>query len=281
MIKFPSNAIVNIPPGSPTEGQNFVSVRLDRKTIDIQNLKNMYGNRLLNFEIINGAYDDSTLLESLEGMRVLIHIRDDLSGIGAHVNELRLMQPVFVIDPEMDAVRKINFFTAFNFPVRINTSVPPAQDDILEDVLDFYLHNPLLSVPVEPFHTLLLTFGNSREFNLWDIEKEKVNLNYFLGNDGKITLSSRWYEQGLYFGDTDGSWDEIINSKTFRRVTTLENTLFQEESPCIFCSHYHLCRGFFKAIDPEWACGSWKKVFSILVEEMRKARLYQIKEELE
>jgi len=271
MIQFPRNAIVNIPAGALPDGQNFVSVRLDAGSRDIPNSKKIYGERLLNFEITNGSYNDPFLLESLEGMRVRIHIGNDLSGIGAHVNNLGEMQPVFVISPDRDAVRKINFLTAFNFPVRIDTSVPPETENSLEKALDFYLHNPLLTVPVEPFHTLLQTLGKSRGFNLWDIEMERVNVNFFINNSGKITLSSRWNDKGLYYGGIDESWDEIANSETFRILSSFKEMLFQKKSLCIFCSHFHPCEGFFRAVDSEWPCDAWKKVFSILVKEGRKA----------
>jgi len=272
MIQFPHNAIVNIPAGALPDGECLVSVRLDAESKDIPNLKKIYDKRLLNFEIINGSYNDFSMPESLEGMRVRIHIAgSDLSGIGAHVNSLKSIQPLFVVSPDRDAVRKMNFLTAFNFPVRIDTSIPPETEDSLEKALDFYLHNPLLTVPVEPFHTLLQTLSRSQGFNLWDIEMEKVNVNFFISKSGKITLSSRWDDKGLYYGGADDSWDEIINSEAFRTLSFFKKMLFQKQSPCIFCPHFNPCEGFLKAVDPDWPCDAWKKVFSTLRDEVKKA----------
>ncbi|MBI5417200.1 hypothetical protein HZA55_04555 [Candidatus Poribacteria bacterium] len=274
MIQFPDNAIVNIHSGVFLKGKFFVSIRIGENVNNISMLKKTYAKRIFNFDINSNLCDNAELLHAMEGFRVRIYSSsNDLSAIGKNVNIFKRLYPIFVINPDNNSMKKINFLTAFKFPVYINTSVQPETNDILDRILDYYLHNPLLTVPIDPFHSLLkmASVKKNTEFNLWDIEMEKININFYLSDSGKITLSSRWDKNGLYYCELKDSFKDIVSSELFNNLLSYKKMLFQKKSSCAFCQHFNLCGGFLKAACPNLSCENWRKIFSALNDEIKNA----------
>ncbi|MCK5506466.1 MAG: hypothetical protein KAJ10_14990 [Thermodesulfovibrionia bacterium] len=272
MIKFPRQVLVNTPSEIILEGNNPVALRINGNS-DFFHMKKIYGKRLFNIEIDADVSNNTALLQSLKGYRVRIHLANsDLSNIGDVINTLKQLHPVFVVNPDNNLTRNINFLTSCNFPVHLNTHIPTAGQDLLENALDFYLHNHLLSVPIEPFHTLLRTESMGKGFNLWDIEGEKVSTNFFISENGKIALSSRWSKCDLNYGVLDDSWEDISGSKLYNNLSSFQKILFKNQNNCIYCPYLKPCGGFLRAIDPDWPCEDWKKVFAVLHDEVKKTK---------
>lgn len=269
---FPKNAIVNTPAEQRLEGDCSVSVRISTND-DPSSLQEFYGKRLFNFEIEAKSVADLDLINSLKGCRV--RVNDASVGIFKSddtIRPLRDAQPVFVVRLDDDILRNINFLTSLNAPVHIDISSLAASEKALMQVLDFYLHNPLLSIPIEPLHSMLRTINRKRGITLWATEHENINNNFFVSDSGEITLSKRWNDNKLNYGTIEDSFDDIESSKLYQRLVSFKAELFRNSSPCIFCDHFGPCVGFLKAIEPEQPCESWKNVFKTLADESEKAK---------
>ncbi|MFC1924035.1 hypothetical protein ACFLXA_01540 [Chloroflexota bacterium] len=270
MINFPANVIVNIPANLFLPGNCRVSGRVNSGS-EVRALKDFYGGRLYNLEITDLDLDDQDLLESLKGSRVNVLVtRQDLAFIGRNVESIRETLPVFHVFPDEHLLKKVNFLTGLRFPVHIATDHPSTSPDTLLQALDFYLHSPLLNIPLEPFHTLLITQGKGKGLSLWDIEKERSSLNFYI-HENNISLSRRWLDRKKYFGELDNTWTAIMNSDLIIELKSLKNTLFKNKAICIFCPHLDLCNGFLKAADIERPCDDWKAVFNIIKDEVNIA----------
>jgi len=272
MTAFPKQAIVNLPAGTLLEGDCLVSVRVTPHD-DIPHLKRLYGKRLLNFEIGEGRHHDVGLCRSLEGTRLRIVTcgREPLQA-GGVVEALKRTTPIFVIVPDENTLRNANTLTSLGFRVHIDAAAPVDSEDALLRALDFYLHNPLLSTPVEPFHTLLRTASASRGHDLWDIQSENVKINFYVSDNGEVALAKRWTSSGLNYGTLDNTWDEIVNGALMRRLLSFKADLFRQQNQCVFCRHLDLCGGFLRAVEPEWQCNIWQELFKTLRDEARKAK---------
>jgi len=270
MIDFPAKVIVNIPASLFLPGNCRVSGRVNSGS-EVRALKDFYSGRLYNLEITDLDLDDQDLLESLKGSRVNILITGpDLTCIGKNIEGIRKTLPVFHVFPDEHLLKKVNFLTALHFPVHIPTDRPPASSDTLLQALDFYLHSPLLNVPIEPFHTLLITQGKRTGFSLWDIEKERSSVNFYL-HENNISLSRRWLDGKKYFGELDNTWTDIMNSDFMIELKSLKYTLFTTNAACIYCPHLDICDGFLKAVDIERPCDDWKAVFNVIKDEVNVA----------
>lgn len=274
-VRFPGNVLVDTPAGRDPSGDCPVSVRVGPGD-DVAELRKRYGARLYNFELGADTPLSPGLLRALKGSRVRIRWS---AGTPLESDEvlqgLAGMMPVFEISPDERLLRHVNFFTSLNYVVHVDASAPIQNEEALLKTVDFYLHNPLLAVPVEPFHDLLRTASRGRGSDLWEIERENVCSNMFLVDSGEVTLSRRWYEKGLCYGSQDDSWEDIVGSELYATLSNFKVELFRRKNECVFCRHLDLCGGFFRAVDPRWPCGAWQRIFGILREEERRAKELQ------
>jgi len=279
MSSFPKHAKVKVPAGTFLDGQCSVSVRV-RDEDDVRRLRGKYGTRLSNFEIDGDSVRNVEFVRALAGTRVRILLPDgDLFEAREIVDALLRTDPVFIVRPDANATRNVNFLTSLNFRVHVDPSSAVQAEDSLERAVDFYLHNPLLVTPVEPFHSLLRSITRGRGYTMWDIEAENVKTNFYVSDGAEVSLSERWNTQSLNYGTLDDPWSEIVNSDLHRRLSAFKLELFRKKSPCVFCAHLGPCGGFLRALDPEWPCEPWQRVFLVLRDEAKKALELQQKTE--
>jgi len=272
MFSFPKYARVNIPSLKFLEGECFVSVRIDPED-DVRQLKAIYGRRLLNFEVDGASLRDLNFVRNLAGTRVRVLMVDrDLFESGEIVDALRQIHPVFILETGAKLRRNVNFLTSLNFQVHIYTNSANDVDDSLEFTADFYLHNPLLTIPIEPFHTLLCTLNHGQGYNLWDIESENVLSNFYVTESGAVSLSKRWNSNGLNYCSINSSWGQLIRSDLFRKLSSFKSELFRQMDCCIFCANFDLCGGFLRAVDSDRPCELWQRVFLTLRSEVKRAK---------
>jgi len=272
MSSFLDGMIFNIPAGIDFQMDCSVSVRVDVGD-DILKLREFYGSRLFSFDVDHRSLLNEEFVLKLMGTRVRIHTGDSmLSELGEIIDGLVSMKPVCVVRPDANLVRTLNFLTSLSIRVHIDSSASVGEQDSLAGALDFYLHNPLLTVPIQPFHTLLCTITCGHGFSFWEIESEKVGTNFYVSDQGEISLSQRWSAEGLNYGTLDDSWDRVTSSDLFKRLSSFKRELFRIRSPCIYCAYLDLCGGFFRAIDAEWPCESWQDIFYILRRDFRRAK---------
>lgn len=275
MLSFPKGAKVNEPAGTFLDGQCSVSVRIHTED-DVPRLKEMYGRRLSNFEIDGESLRNLEFVRALAGMRVRILLADSgLFETGETVDALFCTEPVFAVKPDANLIRNLNFLTSLNFRVHIESGAAVQAEDSLLHAVDFYLHNPLLTTPVEPFHSLLHTVSRGRGYSMWDVEGENARTSFYVSDNGEVSLSKRWNIEGLNYGTLDDPWKKFVNSDLFRRLSAFRSELFRNKSSCVFCAHMDLCGGFLRAIDPDWPCELWQQVFLTLRGETQRAMQLQ------
>ena len=272
MPAFPDGTIVNLPASLGLDGSFGVIVRWEPGA-DADRLRKVYGPRLLGFEAESGRLGGPEALGALAGEPVLVrlgdrrHIED-----GELLDAFRRLRLAFLVRPDEELFRTANFLTSLGYPVRIDLTAAVGSMEVLLRTLDFYLHNPVLSRPIEPFHSLLAAISSASMRTLWEIEAEDPRLNFYVGSGGRISLSRRWSEGGRHFGTLDDPWLDIIGSDLYLALGSWKARIFKERSPCAFCAHFDICAGFLRAVDAVWPCESWQRAFDILREEVGKAR---------
>ncbi len=272
MPDIPAKLKANIPSGVLLDAPNNVAVRINSERRDIDVIKENYSGRLFNVEIEDDIFLDSDVIKALRGVRLRIESSSRVFEIGRNIDLYREAIPVFGADADEDLIKKINYLTGLGFQVHINTNIPPVSEDILIQALEFYLHNPLLRTPIDPFHTILKTMSSGGGYNLWDTEYEKIDADVYITDNNDVTLSERWARRGLVYGKLDSSWTELSSSKIYQSLVSYKKDLFKEKGDCVFCSHMDICGGFLKAADREWPCGSWIKAFDFMRREISRAK---------
>jgi hypothetical protein len=171
--------------------------------------------------------------------------------------------PVRVSMPVAPGFSKaVKVATALNFAIRLEPAQPALEaPEVMEesfDVLDFFLHHPSVSQPVEYFHSALLSFYNQQAVTMWAIQEEDPTQVRYVTDDGVETISPRF--AGAASGDLTSF------------VAGFQRALLTGESECRECEFWERCGGYFKWPRREFDCGGVKAVFQTLREAAGELR---------
>ena len=269
---LPANILVSIPFGYLKDEACKVFVRINNDDWSGTRLIEWYGERLMGIEI-KISHINEDMIQSLRNMRIRIIEEDDfLSAAGEKLPVLKELRPIFLLSPNRHLLKKVNFLCGLGFPVHIDASAEYEEACALDETAEFYLYNKLLTVSIEPFHSLIQTQIRGDGFTLWDTEYEKANYNFFVDEFERISLSPRWAASEIYFGRIENSWDKIVESRAMQSLISLKQNIFKKRNDCVFCAHFTICHGYLRAIVPDWPCQKWQSAFDILATGTENAR---------
>jgi len=113
-------------------------------------------------------------------------------------------------------------------------------------VLDYYLHTPSLKVPIDPIHGLVTSSMKNNPMDIWTASMENHLRNLYVDNLGRVTLSKRFGDAGLFYGNIEGGMAAWRESELFE---SLENLVMKHRvaaSDCSTCTGFSICKGFFR-----------------------------------
>ena len=218
---------------------------------------------------------DPSMVESVQRIRwyrpmVRILVSDDQLGeIHRRRALFNRVCPTLVLDQCKSSLpRSIQFMASLNLPIEISAPVFMAQDEkSLLDLAERLLFSPFVKTPVEPLFGLLrsvMDAGTSVPLTLWDTCKEKVGQNYFIANEGKITLSKRWADENRFFGDISDTIDDIRSSDLFTELISIKEVGSKISSECSDCRAFRFCSGYLRASDSTHDCSPFVSLYEFM-----------------
>jgi hypothetical protein len=149
-------------------------------------------------------------------------------------------------------LKAVKLATSLRLPVRVLPGQPtPEALAELTEALEFYLHEPVVEVPVEFFHSLLATVCGADTGSLWMILEEDPAAFLHYDAEGHPELPR-----------SGGSWPVDISLGAF--VEHHLKSLVEKGAECATCPWQQTCRGYFKWPDPVYSCGGVKQLFSAI-----------------
>jgi hypothetical protein len=159
------------------------------------------------------------------------------------VRDVRVTIPV-----EPGFMKSLRLAASLQLPVRLLPGQSSAAVlEELEQALEFYLHNPVVEAPVEPFHSCLASMGDLPITDLWMILELDPNSFVRYDQEGKPTVP-------------EGVAGSISNHFVEDHVAGL----LASGSECAECRWKDLCRGYFKLPDPNYSCAGIINIFDRL-----------------
>ncbi|MCC6699743.1 MAG: hypothetical protein IT365_29235 [Candidatus Hydrogenedentes bacterium] len=269
MTDFPHELLVNVPSSIFLTGGCEVVVRLQHKD-DIARLRAAYGQRLHHVVIHEKELGDIAWLSELLGLRVEIVLGDGDTLSNDAVEVLNTMQPLFRLDTPVGLFRNINLLASLGYPVMVNAFDGNHGMEPVTRALSYYLHNPLLNTPIEPFHSIMRHFLGNGPDTLWSIFGEVVGRNAYVSELGEISVAQRWILTGLCFGTLNDTWEKLVASGLYRRLVRIRDGNSASAPPCVSCPHRDTCGGFLRGVNVEWPCEVWQKIFADLRNQGRQ-----------
>jgi len=158
--------------------------------------------------------------------------KEEVIRLSKQLKEHRwLVCPEFAVEKKED----ISFITGMGIAVDLLYRVEGLKDVVLMELLDFYLHRPELAVPVEPFHSILMSKLERRPLHLWSLHLLFPDL--FVQVDLKGT-------------------DETPAVKNYLQA------LPSLQAACMSCRHFHLCLAWARFNKD--TCARWQQILDIL-----------------
>lgn len=271
MTRFTKNMHVETPAGVLIEGESRISIR-PRNREEIEAARDAYGERFHHLDLSADQLLDRGLVTAASALRARIHLKTEVFElINAMLENAKTMRSVFRLQPGGAMLRALNSLTSLGFAVHIDPTKTDTDTSHLMKAADFYLHNPLLRVPVEPFHGLLIALRAPRELSLWEIEDEKLGIDFFVGEDKKISLSRRFYEAGFCFGRLGDTLEALRESDLSKTVAEYRSRRMMPNDLCAKCEQLDVCAGFLRAVEPEADCAPWQDAMALLRQAARDA----------
>jgi hypothetical protein len=146
-------------------------------------------------------------------------------------------------------LKAIKLAASLRLPVRVLPGQPtPEVLAELMEALEFYLHEPMVEMPVQFFHSLLAAKCGVSEGSLWRILEEDPAAFLHYDDEGRPLLPR-----------SSGFRPSKISPEAF--VEHHLKSLIDRNAECATCPWQQACRGYFKWPDPAYSCQGVKQLF--------------------
>ena len=239
----------------PTYRGREVLVRSQDPAALVQALPDGDLDKLVGVQLLSLAADVDALANWGYGVPVdlvLLSPNTDFPLLYRHAKLLD-KHPVRVSIPVLPELFKaVKVASALRFTVKLEVGQPdPWAIESLQSVLDFYLHHPSVSQPVEFFHTSLMSLYNRNPVTLWDVQEEDPAYIRYVTDDGRETMARR--PIGVRVTGDLGCF-----------VAAFQQELLAEQGECCECEFFAYCGGYFKWPRKDYSCSGVKTLFRIL-----------------
>lgn len=191
---------------------------------------------------------------------VMLHPQSEFPCLYRHAKLLD-RHPLRVCIPVVNGFSKaVKVAASLKFFIKLEIGQPdPSLIEEIHRVLNFYVHNPSVALPIEYFHSTFLAMHHSEQTSLWEIQEDDPATLRYVTEDGKETIARRL-----------GSGRTVDDPETF--VANLQNSLFADRVECYDCQYFKNCGGYFKWPSKTYRCDGVKTLFNTLDEAAQEMR---------
>ena len=253
MVQVIRTVVYNIPVHLvPAYRGREVVVRAQDPTALVQALPDSDIEKLVSVQLLSLTADVDALADWGYGVPVELVMCSPDTEFSLLYRHAKLLDkhPVRVAIPALPGLFKaVKVASALRFPVKLDVGQPePDTIEALQSVLEFYLHHPSVSQPVEFFHTSLLSFYHQAPVPLWDVQEDDPASVRYVTDDGWETIARR--PLGVRVPGDLGLF-----------VAALQQELLAEQGECGACEFFAHCGGYFKWPRKDYSCSGVKTLF--------------------
>jgi len=265
--------IYNIPAAALNKYQDkTVTVRSTNATALVEAFSTVPRDNLWSLQVLSMDCDADALLHLSDQVPIDLVIDNPTAEFSrlyrfAELTRKHSVRVTVQAVPGMTKAVKIS--QALNFSVRLEVNQPDARvvDELLA-LVEYYLRGSTVGSPIEPFHSLFLSFLSGRPTSLWSLQEEDPAVDRYVTHDGNVAISARLVSLGV----PEDRLEQFISERI---------AAGKETGECAACDFFSRCQAYFKVPQSDYRCEHIRWLFALLneaAEEMRRdeERFFQL-----
>lgn len=165
-----------------------------------------------------------------------------------------------LMDVDNGLLQGVKTVTSAMVPVTMNLEEMSDSAELMA-VLNYYLHDTHVQVPVEFFHSMISSCLRGASVALSDFYPESPSQFLYVDESRRVTASARLARAGKFFGTVAGGLKIDEASQLYKDLLDRKKNLVLSGSECIACEGFDLCGGYLRFVDTDFDCDPFLEVF--------------------
>jgi len=188
----------------------------------------------------------------------------------------------------VEKIEDISLIISMGIAVDLLYQIDHMEKAVILQILDLYLHHPSLDIPVEPFHSILMSKLKNTKLHLWDLHLMFPGRYFYVddtGITGGVTPPTCYgvYQKGKVTGDNNKKdylflidWKnhefKEVNGKIHNKNSLKKyfEAIPKKHPQCVSCEHFHFCFSWGKY--KKDTCSLWKEILDKLQGSAREIK---------
>jgi hypothetical protein len=188
----------------------------------------------------------------------------------------------------VEKIEDISLITSMGIAVDLLYQIDHMEKAVILKILDLYLHHPSLDIPVEPFHSILVSKLKKTKLHLWNLHLMFPGTYFYVddtGITGKIAPPTYYgvcqknkvredidKKDYLFLIDWKNHEFKKVNDKIHDKNSLKKyfEAIPKKHPQCVSCEHFHFCFSWGKY--KKDTCSLWKEILDKLQNSAREIK---------
>lgn len=178
-----------------------------------------------------------------------------------HAKMLREQKCYICPQYPVEKIEDISLITSMGIAVDLLYKIDYMEKAVILKILDLYLHHPSLDIPVEPFHSILISKLKKTKLHLWNLHLMFPGGFFYVDDTGMTEEPEKLFNKDyLFLIDWKSHEFKRVNGKSHNKNSLRKyfEAIPKKHPECISCEHFHFCFSWGKY--KKDTCFLWKAI---------------------
>jgi len=182
-----------------------------------------------------------------------------------HAKMLREQKCYICPQYPVEKIEDISLITSMGIAVDLLYKIGHMEKTVIMKILDLYLHHPSLDIPVEPFHSILVSKLKKTKLHLWNLHLMFPGRYFYVDDTGMTEEPGKLISKDYLFLIDWKSYEfKRVKGKSHNKNSLKKyfETIPKKHPQCVSCEHFHFCFAWGKY--KKSTCSLWKEILDKL-----------------
>lgn len=165
----------------------------------------------------------------------------------------------------VEKVEDISLITSMGIAVDLLYKIDHMEKETILKILDLYLHHSTLDIPIEPFHSILVSKLKRTKLHLWNLHLMFPGGFFYIDDTGMTEEPEKLFKKDyLFLIDWKSHEFKGVNGKGHKKnsIKKYFEAIPKKHPDCVSCEHFHFCLAWGKY--KKDTCFLWKAILDKL-----------------